>query len=69
MKKTIKNIKVKEIPTLINKLGLYPEQTVNFTIEDSENNLISTMMDRIGKQAQQKGLTPEKLEELLADES
>ncbi len=68
MKETIKNIKVGEIPDIITKLGLSPEQTIDLTIENSASDLIS-VFNRIGKEAQEKGLTPEKLAELLADKS
>jgi hypothetical protein len=68
MKEVLKNIKVSEIPTLIAQLGLSPEQGVNLTIEESSESLLS-IMDRIGKKAQEKGLTEDKLAELLADES
>ncbi|BCU13725.1 MULTISPECIES: hypothetical protein [Microcystis] len=68
MKQVLKNIKVSEIPTLIAQLGLSPEQEVNLTIEENSENLIS-IMDKVGKKAQAKGLTEDKLTELLADES
>ncbi len=68
MKQVIKNLKVSDIPNVISRLGLSPDQEVNLTIEDTSNDLLS-VMDRIGEKAQAKGLTEEKLEELLADES
>lgn len=68
MKEVLKNIKVSEIPQLIAQLGLSPEQEVNLTIEESSESLLS-IMDRVGKKAQEKGLTEDKLAELLADES
>lgn len=68
MKETFKNVKVEEIPDLISKLGLSSEQIVDLTIEQADNT-ITTVLDRLGKNAQKKGLTPEKLDELLADES
>ena len=68
MKQVLKNIKVSEIPTLIAQLGLAPEQEVNLTIEKNSESLLS-IMDNVGKKAQAKGLTEDKLIELLADES
>ncbi|TRU83629.1 MAG: hypothetical protein EWV76_04240 [Microcystis novacekii Mn_MB_F_20050700_S1] len=68
MKQVLKNIKVSEIPTLIAQLGLAPEQEVNLTIEENSESLIS-IMDKVGKKAQAKGLTEDKLTELLVDES
>jgi hypothetical protein len=68
MKQVLKNIKVSEIPTLIAQLGLAPEQEVNLTIEENSESLLS-IMDKVGKKAQAKGLTEDKLIELLADES
>jgi hypothetical protein len=68
MKQIIKNLKVSEIPNAIAKLGLSPEQQVNLTIEETSDDLLS-LMDQIGAKAQAKGLTEEKLQKLLADES
>ena len=68
MKQVIKSIRVSEIPTLIAQLGLSPEQEVNLTIEETSDSLLS-IMDKVGAKAQAKGLTEEKLAELLADES
>ena len=68
MKQILKNIKVSDIPTLIAQLGLAAEQEVNLTIEENSESLLS-IMDKIGKKAQAKGLTEDKLIELLADES
>lgn len=68
MIQVLKNIKVSESPNLIAQLGLSPEQEVNLTIEESSENLLS-IMDRVGKKAQEKGLTEAKLAELLANES
>lgn len=69
MKEIFKNVKVEEIPDLISKLGLSSEQIVDLTIEQADTTTITTVLDRLGKNAQKKGLTPEKLDELLADES
>ena len=68
MKQVLTKIKVSEISTEIKKLGLSPEQEVNLIIEEVSDSLIS-IMDEIGKKAQAKGLTEDKLTELLADES
>jgi hypothetical protein len=68
MKQVLKKIKVSEISTEIKKLGLSPEQEVNLTIEEISDSLIS-IMDKVGRKAQAKGLTEDKLTELLADES
>ena len=68
MQQVLKNIKVSEIPALIAQLGFSPEQEVNLTIEENSESLIS-IMDKVGKKAQAKGLTEDKLTELLVDES
>ncbi|MBE9263868.1 hypothetical protein IQ224_17475 [Microcystis sp. LEGE 00066] len=68
MKQVLKNIKVSEISALIAQLGFSPEQEVNLTIEENSESLIS-IMDKVGKKAQAKGLTEDKLTELLVDES
>jgi hypothetical protein len=68
MKQVVSNVKVSDVPELINRLGLSPNQVVNLTIESSEEELLA-VMDRIGKRAEENGLTAEILAELLADES
>ncbi len=68
MKQTLNNITVSDLPKLISDLGFQPHQVVNLTIESSEDDLLS-LMARIGKKAQENGLTEEILDELLADES
>ncbi|MDJ0616242.1 MAG: hypothetical protein QNJ63_05710 [Calothrix sp. MO_192.B10] len=68
MKQILKNVKVSEIPKIIAQLGLSGEQEVNLTIEEASENLLA-IMDRVGKKAQDKGLTEAQLTELLADES
>jgi hypothetical protein len=68
MKQVVSNVKVSDVPELINRLGFSPNQVVNLTIESSEEELLA-VMDRIGKKAQENGLTEEILAELLADES
>jgi hypothetical protein len=52
-------------------LGFNPDQVINLTIESSEfpEDSLLNVMDRIGKKAQENGLTEEILDELLADES
>jgi hypothetical protein len=70
MKKTVlTNVKIKDIPDLIARLKLSPETTVNLSIEQPENEDLLAIMDRIGKAAEERGLTDEKLAELLEDES
>ena len=68
MKETFKDVKVGEIPDLISKLGLSSEQIVNLTLEQTDTTL-TTVLDRISENARKKGLTAQKLDELLADES
>ena len=69
MKKTVlTNVKIKDIPEAIARLKLSPETTVNLSIEQPENELLA-IMDKIGKAAEERGLTDEKLAELLKDES
>ncbi|MFN9176263.1 MAG: hypothetical protein ACK58N_17615 [Synechocystis sp.] len=71
MKQTLNNIQVSDLPNIINNLGFNSNQVINLTIESSdfpEDSLLS-VMDRIGKKAQENGLTEEILDELLADES
>jgi hypothetical protein len=71
MKQTLCNIQVSDLSNVINNLGFKPDQVINLTIESSEyseENLLSTM-DRIGKKAQENGLTEEILNKLLANES
>jgi len=71
MKQTLCNIQVSDLSNVINNLGFKPNQVINLTIESSEyseENLLN-VMDRIGKKAQENGLTEEILNDLLADES
>ncbi|MDJ0598460.1 MAG: hypothetical protein QNJ37_06435 [Crocosphaera sp.] len=69
--KKFEDVKVSEISVIIKKLQLSPEQKVNLTIEEKEDKSDSllSIMDKVGRKAQNKGLTEDKLEELLADES
>ena len=70
MKKTVlTNVKIKDIPDLIARLKLSPETTVNLSIEQPENEDLLAIMDKIGRAAEERGLTDEKLAELLEDES
>ena len=70
MKKTVlTNVKIKDIPDLIARLKLSPETTVNLSIEQPENEDWLAIMDKIGRAAEERGLTDEKLAELLEDES
>ena len=72
MKQPLNNIQSSDLPNVINNnLGWNPDQVINLTIESSEfseENLLS-VMNRIGKKAQENRLTEEILNELLADES
>jgi hypothetical protein len=68
MKQTIKHIKISEIIEVIQRMGINQNTLINLTIETLEDDIL-TVFDRIGKEAQYKGLTEEKLAELLADES
>jgi hypothetical protein len=68
MKQTIKHIKISEIIEVIQRMGINQNTLINLTIETLEDDIL-TVFDRIGKEAQDKGLTEEKLAELLADES
>ena len=72
MKQPLNNIQSSDLPNVINNnLGWNPDQVINLTIESSEfseENLLS-VMNRIGKKAQENGLTEKILNNLLADES
>jgi ferritin-like protein len=68
MKQTIKKIKISDIPEAIERMGIDRETMINLTIETVEDDLLAVFA-QIGQTAQQKGLTEEILEELLADES
>lgn len=68
MKQTIKQIKIGEIVEAIQRMGIDRDTLVNLMIETIEEDIL-IVFDRIGKEANEKGLTEEKLEELLADES
>jgi hypothetical protein len=68
MKQTIKQIKLGDVSETIQSLGIDRDTMINLTIETIEDNILTTF-ERIGKEAQDRGLTPEILTELLADES
>ncbi len=68
MKQTINQIKVSEIANFIERMDIDQDTTINLTIETMEDDFL-TVFDRIGKEAQAKGLTEEILAGLLADES
>jgi hypothetical protein len=68
MKRTINQIKVSEIFDVIQLMNIDRDTMINLTIETMEDDFL-TVFDRIGKEAQEKGLTAEILAGLLADES
>lgn len=68
MKQIIKQIKISEISDIIQQMGMNQDTVINMTIETVEDDFLQ-VFDRIGKEAQAKGLTAETLSELLADES
>jgi hypothetical protein len=78
MKATIRNVKISEIPTAIEQLGLSAHACVDFTIENHEmtgneqdetTQALMEVVNEIRAYAKSQGLTDEKLEELLVDES
>jgi hypothetical protein len=68
MKQTIKQIKIGEVSAAIQRMGIGQNTMINITVETIEDDLL-TVFDRIGAEAQTKGLTEEILEELLAGEN
>jgi hypothetical protein len=68
MKQIIKRIRISEISDIMNQIGINQNMMVDVTIETAQDDLL-VMMDIIGKEAQENGLTEEILEGLLADES
>ena len=69
----IDKIKGKELPQeWAEKAGVLPDEEVQVTIgpsrEEAAKELIK-IMDRMGEEAERRGLTDEKLNELLKDES
>lgn len=71
MKEIIRNVKVSDIPTVIRKLGWSENTRVHLTIEsqDEATHALMDIVNDIRIHAKSQGLTDEKLEELLADES
>ena len=74
----IRNVKVSDIPTAIEQLGLSAHTSVDFTIQNHEmtgdeqeetSQALMEVVNEIRAYAKSQGLTDEKLEELLVDES
>ena len=69
----IDHVKGKELPPAwAEQAGVGPEDEVEITIQSPREARLQQLfeiMDRAGAEAQRKGLTDEKLEELLKDES
>jgi hypothetical protein len=68
MKQVIKQIRISELSEIVKQMGINQNMMVDVTIETTKDDLLA-LMDLIGNEAQQNGLTEEILEELLADES
>ncbi len=68
MKQVIKQIRISELSEIVKQMGINQNTMVDVTIETTKDDLLA-IMDLIGKEAQENGLTEEILEELLADES
>jgi hypothetical protein len=68
MKQVIKRIRISELSEIVNQMGISQNTMVDVTIETTQDDLLA-IMDLIGKESQENGLTEEILEELLADES
>ena len=68
MKQVIKRIRISELSELVKLMDINQNTMVDVTIETANDDLF-VMMDIIGKEAQENGLTAEILEGLLADES
>jgi hypothetical protein len=68
MKQVIKQIRISELSEIVNQMGISQNTMVDVTIETTQDDLLA-IMNLIGKEAQENGLTAEILEELLADES
>jgi hypothetical protein len=69
----IEKITGKELPQeWAEKAGVQPDEEVEITIQPSREQRLRTLlgiMDRAGAEAESRGLTDKKLEELLKDES
>ena len=68
MKKVIKQIRISELSEFVKQMDINQNTMVDVTIETTKDDLL-VMIDAIGKEAQENGLTEEILEGLLADES
>ena len=68
MKQVIKRIRISELLEIVKQMDINQNTMVDVTIETAKDDLL-VMMDIIGKEAQENGLTAEILEGLLADES
>jgi hypothetical protein len=72
MKQTIKQIKIGEVSAAIQRMGIGKDTMINVTVETIEDDLLTvfdsqkeTLRERIGAEAQTKGLTEEILEQML----
>ena len=68
MKQVIEQIMISQLSELVKQIDINQNTMVDVTIETTKDDLLG-MMDIIGKEAQENGLTEEILEGLLADES
>ena len=68
MKQVIEQIMISQLSELVKQIDINQNTMVDVTIETTKDDLL-VMMDIIGKEAQENGLTEEILEGLLADES
>lgn len=68
MKQTIKQIKISQIPDVIQGMGINEETMINLTIETVEEDILKVFQE-IAQEAESKELTEEILTQLLADES
>lgn len=68
MKQTIKQIKISQIPDVIQGMDINEENIINLTIETVEEDILKVFQE-IAQEAESKGLTEEILTQLLADES
>jgi hypothetical protein len=68
IKQVIEQIRISRLSEIVKQMGINQNTMVDVTIETTQDDLLA-IMDLIGKEAQENGLTEEILEELLADES
>ena len=68
MKQVIEQIMISQLSELVKQIDINQNTMVDVTIETTKDDLLG-MMDIIGKEAQENGLTEEILEGLLADKS